>query len=255
MLKPFFSKLMTTVLVGNVLLAAPLTSAANATEMTFNDPEVSYYISDPEAVDKHNKGTEKKALQSLTTDVDSTGNGVSIKEDKAINVINEINAIEIKPIVVKTTPEPKDGEAYIDYINTQSNFDIKESIAQAYSEVGTSRATGWNGEGECIMSVKRWIEAGGGNWGPGGTPVGNYTTATEIPLEDARPGDVVQYIYTSSPTSWATGVHTVLITGVNEDGTFKIVESNNPGGSGLVTKDDKWKPKPPEGFTATVYRF
>jgi hypothetical protein len=47
----------------------------------------------------------------------------------------------------------------------------------------------------------------------------------------------------------------VLITGVNGDGTFSIIESNNPGGSGLVSKNESWVPAPPSGFQAVAWRF
>lgn len=134
-------------------------------------------------------------------------------------------------------------------------FDVERTIALAESEVGTSRATGWSQPGECIMSAQRWVRAGGGNWKSGGNPVTNYDGATRLSLADAEPGDIVQYENIASPTSWVTGVHTVLITEVHDDGTFTIIESNNPGGSGLVSKDENWKPKPPEGFQAVVWRF
>lgn len=134
-------------------------------------------------------------------------------------------------------------------------FDVEKSIALAKSEVGTSRPTGWSAPGECIMSAQRWIRAGGGAWGSGGNPVTNYDGATRLAIADAEPGDIVQYENIASPTSWVTGVHTLMIIGVNDDGTFDIIESNNPGGSGLVSEDKTWTPKPPEGFQAVVWRF
>ncbi|WP_336652614.1 MULTISPECIES: CHAP domain-containing protein [unclassified Leucobacter] len=135
------------------------------------------------------------------------------------------------------------------------NFDVAATIALAESEIGTSRATGWSAPGECIMSAQRWIRAGGGNWGGGGNPVSNYDNATRVTLATAAPGDIIQYEYIDSPTSWVTGVHTVLITAVHDDGTFTIIESNNPGGSGLVSKNEHWTPAPPAGFQAAVWRF
>ena len=134
-------------------------------------------------------------------------------------------------------------------------FDVAAAIAQAESEVGTSRATGWNQPGECIVSAKRWIDAGGGAWNGSGDPVSSYAGAVRLSIADAKPGDVVQYEHLIYPTSWVSGVHTVLITGVNDDGTFSIVESNNPGGSGLVSSNDRWSPAPPAGFQAVVWRF
>ncbi|MBK0417571.1 lipase [Leucobacter sp. CSA1] len=139
--------------------------------------------------------------------------------------------------------------------STPHNFDVEAAIALAESEIGTSRPTGWSQPGECIMSAQRWIRAGGGAWAGGGNPVSNYDGATRLTIADAQPGDIVQYEHLASPTSWVTGVHTLLITGVNDDGTFTIIESNNPGGSGLVSKDEAWTPKPPAGFQAVVWRF
>lgn len=139
--------------------------------------------------------------------------------------------------------------------NLPHSFDVKATIALAESEVGTSRPTGWNQPGECIMSAQRWIKAGGGAWTGSGNPVANYDGATRMTLANAEPGDIVQYEYIDSPTSWVSGIHTVLITEVHDDGTFTIIESNNPGGSGLVNKDEDWTPKPPAGFEAVVWRF
>lgn len=66
----------------------------------------------------------------------------------------------------------------------------------------------------------------------GGDPVSNYRNATRVTLEQVQPGDVIQYENIAFPTSWLTGVHTLLVAGVNDDGTLHIVESNNPGRSG-----------------------
>lgn len=137
----------------------------------------------------------------------------------------------------------------------EHNFDVDAAIDLAMSEIGTSRATGWAQPGECIMSANRWIQAGGGNWTTGGSPVTNYANATRLPVELAEPGDVIQYEHLMAPHAWVMGVHTVLVTGVNNDGTLQIVESNNPAGSGLVTHNPSWTPAPPEGFQAVAWRF
>jgi hypothetical protein len=134
-------------------------------------------------------------------------------------------------------------------------FDVERAISQALAEVGTSRPTGWSQPGECIMSTQRWVHAGDGNWSGGGNPVSNYVNATRMSFSAAQPGDIVQYEYTANPTAWVSGVHTVMITGVNDDGTYRIVESNNPGGSGLVGVQSSWSPAPPAGFTAALWRF
>nr|WP_255499095.1 CHAP domain-containing protein [Leucobacter sp. cx-169] len=136
-----------------------------------------------------------------------------------------------------------------------AGFDVSAAVRAALSEVGSSRPTGWSQSGECIMSAQRWIRAGGGAWRGGGDPVSNYAGATRLDPSDAQPGDVIQYEYAASPTMWVTGVHTLLVVGVNDDGTLHIVESNNPFGSGLVTETASWEPDPPAGFQAVVWRF
>ncbi|WP_243751830.1 CHAP domain-containing protein [Leucobacter weissii] len=162
---------------------------------------------------------------------------------------------------LKTTTSPLEGVALetltemSDYSDLPHGFDVEATIELAESEIGTSRPTGWSMPGECIMSAKRWIEAGDGAWVGSGNPVNNYEGATRLTIADAQPGDIVQYEHIEFPTSWVTGVHTVLITEVHDDGTFTIIESNNPGGSGLVSKDEAWVPAPPSGFQAVVWRF
>ncbi len=143
-----------------------------------------------------------------------------------------------------------------EYGNAPHSYNVEAAIAQARSEIGTSRPTGWSAPGECIMSVIRWVEgAGGANWVGGGDPVSNYTGATRLTMAYAQPGDIVQYESIDYPTSWVSGVHTLLVVGVNGDGTFDIVQSNIPGGSGLVTEVKDWVPAPPSGFQAVVWRF
>ncbi len=139
--------------------------------------------------------------------------------------------------------------------NASHNFDVEATIAAATAEIGTSRATGWGQPGECIVSAQRWIQAGGGAWTGGGDPVSNYNGALRLSLSNVQRGDIIQYENLAFPTSWVSGVHTVLVTDVNEDGTLSIIESNNPGGSGLVSANDSWTPSPPAGFQAVVWRF
>lgn len=134
-------------------------------------------------------------------------------------------------------------------------FDVDAAIALAQQEVGTSRATGWSQPGECIMSAQRWVRAGGGNWLGGGTPVTNYDTAARLPVSQAQPGDIIQYEHMLAPHAWVSGVHTLMITGVNGDGTFSIIQSNVPFGSGLVTEVESWTPEAPFGFQAVAWRF
>lgn len=139
--------------------------------------------------------------------------------------------------------------------STSHGFDVDAAIALAESEIGTSRATGWSQPGECIISAKRWIHAGGGAWTGSGNPVNNYIGATRLTISDAQPGDIVQYEHLGSPTSWVSGVHTLMIVETHDDGTFDIIESNIPTGSGVVQKQENWTPEPPAGFQAVVWRF
>lgn len=156
-----------------------------------------------------------------------------------------VEVTELIPEIPKTEPQ-----------TIAHGFDVNATIAAAKQEIGMSFPTGWSQPGECIMSVKRWVQAGDGNWGPGGGgPLENYTTATIVPEEDIQAGDVIQYLNNESPNMWGYGIHTVLITGVNTDGTYQIVEANNPGGSGLVSENLSWTPKPPSGWDAVAFRF
>ena len=138
---------------------------------------------------------------------------------------------------------------------SSKNFDVEATIKAARSELGKSFATGWNQPGECLVAAKRWILAGGGDWHGAGTPIGNYDGAKEVDYKNAAPGDVIQYLSPKSPASWVDGVHTVLVTKNNGDGTLQIIEANNPGGSGFVSEDKEWTPKPPNGLEFKVFRF
>lgn len=142
----------------------------------------------------------------------------------------------------------KDGDA-------PHGYNVEAAIALAKSEIGTSRPTGWNMPGECISSVVRWLEAGDVVKVGSRTPVENYIGAIRLTPNFAKPGDVIQYEHLEFPHSWVTGVHTVLVTGVNSDGTLDIIESNVPYGSGLVSERKGWTPAPPPGFQAVVWRF
>lgn len=148
-----------------------------------------------------------------------------------------------------------EAKLYAASSGVKAGFDTAKAVAAAQSEVGQSFPTGWNGAGECIVAAHRWILAGGGNWTGSGTPLDNYATATEMEYAQASAGDIIQYLSASDPHSWAAGVHTVLVTGNNGDGTLSIIEANNPGGSGHVSATANWKPQPPEGFVAKVFRF
>jgi hypothetical protein len=154
---------------------------------------------------------------------------------------------KVDPLIAVLSVDPE--------AQASKNFDVVATIKAAQKEVGKSFPTGWNQPGECLVAAKRWILAGGGNWHGAGTPIGNYAGAKEIEYKNAAPGDIIQYLSPTSPASWVAGVHTVLVTKNNGDGTLQIIEANNPGGSGFVSENKKWTPKPPTGTEFKVFRF
>lgn len=154
---------------------------------------------------------------------------------------------KVDPLIAVMSTDPE--------AQASKNFDVVRTIKAAQSEIGKSFPTGWDQPGECLVAAKRWVRAGGGNWFGSGTPIGNYAGAKEIEYKNAAPGDVIQYLSPSNPSSWVSGVHTVLVTKNNGDGTLQIIEANNPGGSGFVSEDKKWVPKPPVGTEFKVFRF
>lgn len=181
---------------------------------------------------------------------------IPTEENLVIADPKAVVSFKMEAVTSKRAPKPKIGVASLHPLAQSSiNFNVEATLAAAKSEVGKSFPTGWNQQGECIMSVKRWIGAGKGNWYGSGTPVANYAGAKEIEYKHAAPGDVIQYISTSNPNAWVAGVHTVLVTANNADGTLQIIESNNPGGSGYVSANKKWTPAPPSGLTFKVFRF
>ncbi|WP_017794039.1 hypothetical protein [Leucobacter salsicius] len=170
----------------------------------------------------------------------------------------EIECLEIglPQTLVTADTEPADLPLIVpDAAVAEPSYDWRAAIELAYAEVGTIRLTGWGAAGECVESARRWVNAGGGGWTGSGTVLDNYVGATRHSVSAAVPGDVIQYHAVGAEDAWIAGVHTVLVTGVNPDGSLKIVESNNPGGSGLVTSSDSWVPQPPAGFHAVAWRF
>ncbi|NQX28323.1 WXG100 family type VII secretion target [Microbacteriaceae bacterium VKM Ac-2854] len=136
------------------------------------------------------------------------------------------------------------------------NYSASDAANKALAEIGSVRETGWNAEGECIKSVQRWINGAGGKF-VGGGPVDGYINSGAVAVDPSQTGvgDVIQYTSQSDPNGWVYGVHTVMVVGVNADGTYHIVQSNSPGGSGLVSEVLNWTPSPPAGFDARTWRF
>lgn len=133
----------------------------------------------------------------------------------------------------------------------------KKALELAQQDVGKTFPTGWGMRGECIVAVQGWINgAKGGTFLPGGVRTGYVQSgATEVPWIQAKAGDVIQYENTGSPDLFATGVHTMIVESTNSDGTINIIESNNPGGSGLVGKRSNVTNSAPAGWRSVVWRF
>lgn len=133
----------------------------------------------------------------------------------------------------------------------------KQAIANALADVGTSFPTGWGQRGECIVAVQGWLNrAKEGTFLPGGVRTGYLQSgAVEVPWNQAKSGDVIQYENLVNVDLFASGVHTMLIESVNKDGTVNIVESNNPDGSGLVGQRRGITNQAPSGWRAVVWRF
>lgn len=138
------------------------------------------------------------------------------------------------------------------------NFNNARVADAAIAEVGSSRPTGWNQPGECIKSAQRWVAAAGGYFGGGGVVSGYVNSgAAEIPLDSTTKGDVIQYTngnpaYADSDWSYS---HTVVVVTNFGNGSFDIVQSNVPLGSGKVTRNTNWRPAPASGWVARAWRF
>lgn len=170
--------------------------------------------------------------------------------------------------VAEETPIPVTKEDQVDHTvttpeengtvptNTETVSIGKQAAAQAaLSEVGTARATGWNAPGECLVSVRRWLGAGGITFGYGDVHSGYVNSgAREISWGDIQVGDVIQYENVYTPDGWIGGIHTMLVVALT-NGQATIVESNNPEGSGYVSKRENWSPTPPAGFRAAIWHF
>jgi hypothetical protein len=142
------------------------------------------------------------------------------------------------------------------------NFDQGRAADIGVSENGTHNPTGFNQPGECIMSVMRWITGAGGHMAGGGpysayvnSPADLVATGAGAVVAQAAKGDVIQYTYNPSRDSYANGVHTVMVVANNGNGTLRIVQSNAPAGSGLVSVVDNWRPAAPANFTPYLWRF
>lgn len=138
------------------------------------------------------------------------------------------------------------------------NFDNYRIADAALNEVGSVRATGWNQPGECIKSAQRWVAAAGGYFGGGGVVSGYVNSgATEVSIGSTVKGDIIQYANANSSyadSDWSYS-HTVVVVANLGNGSFDIVQSNVPTGSGKVTRVTNWRPSPAPGWVARAWRF
>lgn len=166
--------------------------------------------------------------------------------------------------VAATTPSHADSAAALGPAGTQS-YSAQHSvdIARAEASVHAHNVTGYDQPGECVKSVQRWIDAAGGKFGGGGVVSGyQHSGATEVALGQVRVGDVLQFTSTANPDSWSAGpVHTVLVAGVNADGSYDIVQSNatyvdgTHYAPGTVTEDPHWTPYAAAAMQWRAWRF
>lgn len=242
-----------TFLISNAFFVTPLSPAYGATTpdsaklaAVVQPLGVSYAKPGSEHIHTDPSKWQRLTTPKITLNANTT---FSLPAAEAVKILPSLDEL-----TTANTYELSDDE-YFKVVAANRSYDVLKSIEIAYADVGNVYPTGWSQRGECIMSVSHWLKSAGVTWGEGGTPTKNYSTAKRVPLENLQAGDVIQYINLEQPEEWISGVHTVLITGNNWDGTYKIVEANNPGGSGLVSKNDSWVPRPPAGFEAAAFRF
>lgn len=127
--------------------------------------------------------------------------------------------------------------------------------AAAIRELKANRSmdgASWNGEGQCIVAVQRWVNAaslaaGGGLVFPSNTTGPLHALAAsgavEVPASQIRPGDVVQEVppgTTIATDSWERGpIHTYVVVAINPGPngvvSYSIVQRNVPAGSGAIS--------------------
>lgn len=139
-----------------------------------------------------------------------------------------------------------------DGIADQAERDIAAGAGQNHGKLG------WDQPGECMVAAARWIRGAGGSWpGSPNGPLSAYESAgaASIPMGELARGDVIQRASASSPTSWSD-VHTAVILGRNEDGSYRIAESNwNRKGDMRIV--EQWRPEAnlPKGSVWSGWRF
>lgn len=215
----------------------------------------SEYVSQKEAAEKkliEEQERQKAEIEKAKQEAEEAARNAA-RFNHTTNVIETDGTT--KKQTVPTTGDNKSNETSIGG-DGQVSEAKKTAAKAALADVGNTYPTGWGAQGECLVSVRRWLNAGGISFAVGG-PHSGYTAsgAVEVPWSSVQVGDVVQYENTLSPDAWLTGVHTVFVVGVN-NGSVQIVESNNPGGSGYVSTTTGWIPSPyMANFRAVVWRF
>jgi WXG100 family type VII secretion target len=151
--------------------------------------------------------------------------------------------------------------------NGTQPYSAQKSIEIARAEVGTTRPALIHGDpmnapGQCVISVQRWIAEAGGHFGGGGVVESyQHSGAVEVTGQSLRAGDVLQFTSDTNPEVWDGYVHTVLVAGVNGDGTLDIIQSNATDvngqhySPGTVTEVANWTPTSIPGWQWRSWRF
>jgi uncharacterized protein YukE len=136
-----------------------------------------------------------------------------------------------------------------------SNSRIADAAEAELRDHPGAMPTGWSQPGECMVSAQRWVEAAGGHVNRDGEVAGSYSgVAAQVPLADAQRGDIIQYVDPAAPNTDWDHVHTVVVVGRNNDGSYQIIERNFDLKGG-IRRDDSWTPSPHAGWVAEAYRY
>ncbi|MCB5953643.1 coiled-coil domain-containing protein [Enterococcus sp. CWB-B31] len=227
----------------NELEAERATEESKKAEYTAQKTAAEQKLAEQEAEQKRIEEEKEKLVQEI------------LAQTESMNIIEEDGTTSAIQKPAQSTSKYDDTDTAMPGSAKNVSAAKQAVVSAALADCGNSYPTGWGAQGECLVSVRRWLSAGNIGFAVGGPHSGYVASgAVQISWADVQPGDVVQYENIYSPEGWIGGVHTVLIVGV-ENGIVQIVEANNPGGSGYVSTNKNWRPAPPANFRAVVWRF